>query len=374
MIKIELDELIIDEIKYKHLIYCYLNFEAHIAEIKNIKLTEFLKNNFEKIVIGDVEQHIYVLNEAKLKGIDLNVKKNHKGKRVKAISLIFDYDKFSKNGLLISHTNESKKLIEIVKLIKDIKLQKQAKNFLSNHCGKVSWNAYELLRLLNIKTCPYCNRNYTSLYYDDTKGKTRPEIDHFLSQKDYLIFSISLFNMIPSCHVCNSNLKGDSQVIDGSYRMISLSPYKEGFGDYYPFRIDLSNTVDYNFLFNINVEDKNYNIILKPQYLMKKTGKKTLMEQHELHQMSEMNNEIFKISKIYNREHKDIVNDLLLKAKIYNKSYIQELLKLYPSFFKSEEDVKKLLLGIDVVGNIDIHHNKVLQKLIFDISKQIGLL
>ena len=78
--------------------------------------------------------------------------------------------------------------------------------------------SYALAHLLNVNTCTYCNRQYT-LTVDGIKGKIatgehliRPVFDHWFSQKDYPELALSYYNLIPACHVCNSNLKRDTEM------------------------------------------------------------------------------------------------------------------------------------------------------------------
>jgi len=64
-----------------------------------------------------------------------------------------------------------------------------------------------LAKKLNVKTCPYCNMHY-SLYAEDSKNKriqrfAKLQYDHFIDKSDYPVFSMSLYNLIPSCAVCN---------------------------------------------------------------------------------------------------------------------------------------------------------------------------
>jgi hypothetical protein len=68
------------------------------------------------------------------------------------------------------------------------------------------WKAYDLAHALGMNTCCYCNRQFT-FTYESADGNTRPTFDHFLKKSTYPFFSLSLFNLIPSCKICNSDLK-----------------------------------------------------------------------------------------------------------------------------------------------------------------------
>jgi len=69
----------------------------------------------------------------------------------------------------------------------------------------------EVARRLNVKTCPYCNMHYT-LYANEqiqqkrtikVVGITRFQFDHFFDKLHYPMLSMSFYNLIPSCAVCN---------------------------------------------------------------------------------------------------------------------------------------------------------------------------
>jgi len=76
--------------------------------------------------------------------------------------------------------------------------------------GNNRYDAYALAAKLQIRTCLYCNRNYT-LTVDKGSRKDdkfiRPEFDHFFDQDDYPLLALSVFNLVPSCKTCNSTLK-----------------------------------------------------------------------------------------------------------------------------------------------------------------------
>ena len=61
----------------------------------------------------------------------------------------------------------------------------------------------ELAKRLNVKTCPYCNMHYTLYAEENGKGLTKFQFDHFFDKKEYPVLSMSLYNLIPSCSVCN---------------------------------------------------------------------------------------------------------------------------------------------------------------------------
>lgn len=92
-----------------------------------------------------------------------------------------------------------------------------------------------LAKRLDIKTCPYCNAHYT-LYLDIKGLKGNPEglakfqFDHFLNKGDAPFLSMSLYNLIPSCAVCNSSKSSSDWPLE-------LNPYASDINSLYRFRV-----------------------------------------------------------------------------------------------------------------------------------------
>lgn len=74
---------------------------------------------------------------------------------------------------------------------------------------KKPWCAYELCKTSPYRICPYCGQNFAfTLIGKATSKKFRPTLDHFFPKSVYPYLALSLYNLVPSCHTCNSNLKG----------------------------------------------------------------------------------------------------------------------------------------------------------------------
>lgn len=91
-----------------------------------------------------------------------------------------------------------------------VKLQKA---FDYDHC--ISQNkerAYRLTEMKGTNVCTYCNRQYIfTVNKPKKKGMehiVRPELDHWFCKELYPLLSLSFYNLIPSCHICNSSVKG----------------------------------------------------------------------------------------------------------------------------------------------------------------------
>lgn len=97
--------------------------------------------------------------------------------------------------------------------------------------GQMESTTYWLQRQLGVKVCPYCNRMYTTTLFGECR--IRPDFDHFYPKSQYPYLAVSLFNMIPSCSMCNRK-KGDTAEIyskESSDNISIIYPYDESFND-----------------------------------------------------------------------------------------------------------------------------------------------
>lgn len=92
-------------------------------------------------------------------------------------------------------------------------LEKLQKAFDYDH--SISQNkerAYRLTEMKGTNVCTYCNRQYIfTVNKPKKKGLehiVRPELDHWFCKELYPLLSLSFYNLIPSCHICNSSVKG----------------------------------------------------------------------------------------------------------------------------------------------------------------------
>ncbi|SAL51078.1 hypothetical protein AWB71_02809 [Caballeronia peredens] len=79
----------------------------------------------------------------------------------------------------------------------------------STFCQKSTkpWSAYKLCEKAKRIICPYCNQAFAFTVVG-TSTSFRPTLDHFFPKADYPYLALSLYNLVPSCYVCNSSLKG----------------------------------------------------------------------------------------------------------------------------------------------------------------------
>lgn len=206
------------------------------------------------------------------------------------------------------------------------------------------WGAYAYVLSLNIKVCPYCNRNYVTPLYSEN-GKMRADLDHFFSKSKYPYLSISIYNLVPSCKYCNSSLKGQKDfTYDGNFH-----PLDEIKADnlyrmtYIPRSVDcFLGKADFEIELEYNRNEKNW---------PKMKG----------------NDDVFHIRQIY-QYHKDIVARFLKKRYIYDDGYIEYLLNTYPNLFSTKEDVVTFLLAPYDISQAE---NTPLGKLMKDLIEEM---
>ena len=68
---------------------------------------------------------------------------------------------------------------------------------------------YNVLKSLDIKVCPYCNRQY--IFNVDNGRKVSAQFDHFYSKSEYPYLALSFYNLIQCCPTCNK-AKGETQI------------------------------------------------------------------------------------------------------------------------------------------------------------------
>lgn len=196
--------------------------------------------------------------------------------------------------------------------------------------------AYDILKVMNVNVCPYCNRLYTFTI----RQKTRPEFDHFFPKKEYPYLAVSIYNLVPSCGLCN---KGKSNGEPDSI----FYPYEESFEDK-GIHFELQNTVPYLLGNNDDIKIK-----LEPN--------------NDYEEIIKAYNNKFKTEYNYN-QHTDYIVDLLIKKQIFNKDMIESIYCSYSEFFDSPNAVKQLVFGS---YESDKFGQRPLSKLTKDILEQL---
>lgn len=65
-----------------------------------------------------------------------------------------------------------------------------------------------MVRILGVRTCPYCNRAYIGSRGNKILGV---QLDHFHNKDKYPFLAVSLYNLIPCCSFCNTIKRNDDK-------------------------------------------------------------------------------------------------------------------------------------------------------------------
>jgi len=208
-----------------------------------------------------------------------------------------------------------------------------------------------LAKQLNLKSCPYCNAQYTLIASADTrKYIAKFQFDHFFSKDKFPYLSISLYNLIPSCANCN---------ITKSKKLLNLKDH------YHPYFLDFSLYFKFYLKYNPDpkkltisqVRTQNFEIELVPKH----SGSKAFVDEH---------NKLYHIKGVFNR-HQDIAEDLLMKAVIYTNHLQKAHLKIEGLFPDRSVYLRYLIGGFSSERDI---LKRPLTKFTQDIAKQLKLI
>lgn len=204
----------------------------------------------------------------------------------------------------------------------------------------------EMLGKMGITVCPYCNRSYITTLKN---SKVRPQLDHYYPKARYPYLSLSLYNMIPSCSICNM-AKSD---MDTKVKAI-LYPYEEEFGEKIIFATDIESKKE--FVKCMKGESDKFKVsIQNPENILEKEV--------------ECQNNTLHLTELYN-EHKDYIVDIFKSFHVNTEKRVEELLSQFPDIFSTKEEVRSLMFMNDI--RKENWGRRPLAKLTHDIYMEIG--
>ena len=185
----------------------------------------------------------------------------------------------------------------------------------------------ELAKMLNVKTCPYCNMQYTLYAAAYKEGALVEEMakfqfDHFFGKTKYPMLSMSMYNLIPSCASCNQGKLDDELSLE-------FHPYHAAIKD--TFRFQVKNPIP----LMTGGDTKDLDIEMIPK-----------VDEDELQKYKEA----FHIDALYTR-HRDEARETFVRAYVYE--YYKELTnfsflddadlaeRIVKGFYPKEEDIEK---------------------------------
>lgn len=217
-------------------------------------------------------------------------------------------------------------------------------NFTKRKLGKV------LAEKMGVSVCPYCNRSYVFTVSDEG---IRPQYDHFFCKSKYPYLAVSLYNLIPSCPICNLS-KSDEDVYNANNVDVNiLYPYEHEFG--YDVRFSTNGIGNITYL-NGNSDDDFHIKIECPD------------EPQERKERVKNANGLFSLEKLYDK-HKDYVRDIMRLAHMYSEDYINDLFSKFPYLFKTREEIESTVFLTPLAH--DDWGKRVLAKLSYDIIMEV---
>ena len=208
---------------------------------------------------------------------------------------------------------------------------------------------------IGIRCCVYCNALLTvsvdaDTFEEEVKTGTiiraKFQVDHFIPKNEYPCFAVSLFNLYPVCGPCN-NIK--------SSRKVNFKLYNE--------KDKVANISNYRFELKDGCVADYLSSKLNPELLAiifkdpDKTNPDIFGEGSLV--------DTFDINGIYHTQ-RDIVEELILKRRIYNESYKTILISAFPDLFNRSGLSDRVLLG-NYTATEDIH-KRPLAKFMQDID------
>lgn len=205
------------------------------------------------------------------------------------------------------------------------------------------------VKKLGIKTCVYCNAQYTNTVEveDDGTVKGRYELDHFWPKDEYPFLCISFYNLQPCCGSCNKWKSDDKS---------NFNLYTEDYQELEPFRFELTPASIVKYMLRQDAE------VLDVKLRSTEAG---LRDNHL---------ELFHTEDLY-KTYNDELEELVWKYKSFNSAFYEQLIprfvKLFPSH-ATRNDIIRFLYGFYAKAK-DVH-KRPLTKVKQDVAKQLGMI
>lgn len=183
-----------------------------------------------------------------------------------------------------------------------------------------------------IDICPYCGRQFITRFGD----RSSADLDHFYPKKYLPLLSLSLYNFIPSCQICNSRFKNQK------IKKIL-----------YPFNDSYENNARFYYQYITPITDIHPKVEIKIENISK-----------DRHFETDEDINLFHIEEVY-QSHNTFISNLLYKKHIYdNLTFKDGIKKLIPHNL-SDEELNVLIYGYSL--DIKKDEKRLLGKLVNDI-------
>ncbi|SKC06824.1 hypothetical protein SAMN05660477_02790 [Soonwooa buanensis] len=190
--------------------------------------------------------------------------------------------------------------------------------------------------------------------------KNHYTLDHVLPKNEFSFFSLSLYNLVPSCSSCNSKFKHMKEFTVNK-DLSKICPTSEEFLS--------ENLIEFKLNFDVNDPDFESKIKKIKQIDDVEVKIKNMQSLEGVDEFIE----IFKIKSRY-EFHKNISFDLIKKREKYSDSQLDELEKIFlkERIFIDKDTFKKHIFGSAIFEKENM--NKPFEKYKKDIAKQLGLI
>lgn len=223
------------------------------------------------------------------------------------------------------------KLANIKKNIDDSQddISDESKKFILNRYSNFrNSQAAKIVDVLGILICPYCNQNHINTVYDKAgKLQFRGDLDHYYNKSQYTAMAICLYNLIPSCKVCNQiKSKADKKI---------QNPYDLSYSSQIRFKTEFDDQGDIDYL---QGKSRNFNIVIDKTNLSE-------MDSNEI--------DLFELEDRYNNLKRN-AQEIIIKAKAYDNQYKR--------FLEDKFDIDGEELEKYIFGYTDEHINRELSR------------
>lgn len=203
-----------------------------------------------------------------------------------------------------------------------------------------SLHGHDLVTELNIKTCPYCNRQFIHSF--EAERAERPELDHFYPKALYPMFSLSFYNLIPACHSCN-HVKLEDE--------IGVNPYSRAFNSRFV------------------IADKSGHKVT-PSKVYKMTEKDIRLRLDGKSAEEGLNSQVLGLENVYDK-HADYVKELVDKSMAYDAHARAALINSFQGAGYHPRQVYDFVWGKHLIDAE--YEDRPLSKLTKDVLEFLGI-
>lgn len=230
-------------------------------------------------------------------------------------------------NILLGKVPDLEKAMVVIGPIESKEIQKEFERVYTNFSNRKF--GHQWAERLGVTVCPYCNRSYIFTVKKDARnGKARPQYDHFFPKSIYPYLALSMYNLIPSCAVCNGGKSNVDSFKDQKVQY--LNPYVEGYGTKTVLQITPKKKKDRIHSYVGLAEEYT----VKPESApdVDKDAAKRIQNTWDL----------LKLGPLYEK-HSDYIRNILRAKQIYTEEYLDQLMKSFPGAFDDMDDLKNVV-------------------------------